>query len=320
MIKKVTAFTEGCEEITEELTRSAGIIVTKITPLLAPVASGLCTLFAFYDGGGRMLTGKVSNPYTISFWAGMVLFIVVEGINFAATFTRDRGEKLKGTHEHELSFLKLDSLVVWCFVLTLATVAMLETAPGLAAWYYGEITGSDLGFRIGILILPFFSKMGANIFSVSMLLDSLEGTSALRRQRRLQGKREEAELEIELDKKRKRADMELKQLEAEFLQKLEIERSKAESKIIQKSVKPDVAKDVAGSVASDKDTPVQHDSATSRRNALLDMLQQFGDIGPSSFGEKLNVDRTTIHRDFKAMEKDGLVHLNGNGWTPGRKT
>jgi hypothetical protein len=114
MIEKVTAITEGCEEITEELTRSAGIIVTKITPLLAPVASGLCTLFAFYDGGGRMLTGKVSNPYFVSALVGLVLFVVVEGINFAATFTRDRGETLKSTHAQQLEFLNLDNLVKWC--------------------------------------------------------------------------------------------------------------------------------------------------------------------------------------------------------------
>jgi len=130
-------------------------------------------------------------------------------------------------------------------------------------------------------------------------------------------------LDAELREQRLRMELEIERLKAQ--NQLEIERRKAEAELqaklmkveskLQKSVAPDVAKDVA----RNENTPVQQASATSRRNALLDMLQQLGDIGPVSFGEKLNVDRTTIHRDFKAMEKTGLVHLNGNGWTPGGK-
>lgn len=312
MIEKVTAFTEGCEEITEELTRSAGIIVTKITPLLAPVASGLCTLFAFYDGGGRMLTGKVSNPYLVSFLVGLVLFVVVEGINFAATFTRDRGETLKSTHAQQLEFLNLDRLVTWCFVLTLATVAMLETIPGLAAWYYGEIAGSDLGFRIGILILPFFSKMGANIFSVSMLLDALEGTSAARRQRRLQDKLEAAELEIEIDTRRKEAASKLAQQEAEHKQRLEIERLKAEAKLTPKSVKQSVQQEDAETVQyTGLDAKVNTNLASTeqRLNAIIDTLLNTGWHGVKPLADTLKVSRTTIYKDLDTLAARGLLRI-----------
>jgi len=308
MIEKVTAFTEGCEEITEELTRSAGIIVTKITPLLAPVASGLCTLFAFYDGGGRMLTGKVSNPYLVSFLVGVVLFVVVEGINFAATFNRDRGEKLKGTHANQLAFLNLNSLVGWCFVLTLATVAMLETIPGLAAWYYGEITGSDLGFRIGILILPFFSKMGANIFSVSMLLDALEGTSAARRQRRIQEKLDAAKLEIDIETQRNEAAMKLAQQEAEHKQRLEIERMKAEAKLAPKSVKQSVQRDEPESVQSGV-VNTNLASTEQRLNTLIDTLLNTGWHGVKPLADALKVSRTTVYKDLDTLVARGLLRI-----------
>jgi len=308
MIEKVTAFTEGCEEITEELTRSAGIIVTKITPLLAPVASGLCTLFAFYDGGGRMLTGKVSNPYLVSFLVGVVLFVVVEGINFAATFNRNRGEKLKGTHANQLAFLNLNSLVGWCFVLTLATVAMLETIPGLAAWYYGEITGSDLGFRIGILILPFFSKMGANIFSVSMLLDALEGTSAARRQRRIQEKLDAAKLEIDIETQRNEAAMKLAQQEAEHKQRLEIERMKAEAKLAPKSVKQSVQRDEPESVQSGV-VNTNLASTEQRLNTLIDTLLNTGWHGVKPLADALKVSRTTVYKDLDTLVARGLLRI-----------
>lgn len=308
MIEKVTAFTEGCEEITEELTRSAGIIVTKITPLLAPVASGLCTLFAFYDGGGRMLTGKVSNPYFVSALVGLVLFVVVEGINFAATFTRDRGETLKSTHAQQLEFLNLDRLVTWCFVLTLATVAMLETIPGLAAWYYGEIAGSDLGFRIGILILPFFSKMGANIFSVSMLLDALEGTSSARRQRRIQEKLDAAKLEIDIETQRNEAAMKLAQQEAEHKQRLEIERMKAEAKLAPKSVKQSVQRDEPESAQSGV-VNTNLASTEQRLNTLIDTLLNTGWHGAKALADVLKVSRTTIYKDLDTLVARGLLRI-----------
>lgn len=308
MIEKVTAFTEGCEEVTEELTRSAGMIVTKITPLLAPVASGLCILFAFYDGGGRMLTGKVNNPYLVSFLAGLILFVVVEGINFAATFTRDRGEKLKGTHANELAFLNLNSLVKWCFILTVATVAMLETIPGATAWYYGEITGGDLGFRVGILILPFFSKMGANIFSVSMLLDSLEGTTTARRNRRLQDKREAAELEIEIAAKRKETELRLAQQEAEYKQRLEIERQKAEAKITSKSVKRETPETVQYTGLDTKlDTNLV--STEQRLNNMIDTLLNTGWHGATALAKTLKVSRTTVYADLDTLSVRGLLRI-----------
>lgn len=308
MIEKVTKITEGCEEVTEELTRSAGMIVTKITPLLAPVASGLCTLFAFYDGGGRMLEGKVTHPYLWSLAAGLILFVVVEGINFAATFTRDRGENLKGAHSKELTFLNLDSLVKWCFILTLATVAMLETIPGLVAWHYGEIAGGDLGFRIGILILPFFSKMGANIFSASMVLDALEGTSAARRQRRIQDKLEAAKLEIEIDTQRKEAAIKLAQQEAENKQRLEIERLKAEAKLAPKSVKPSVQRDEPESVQSGV-VNTNLVSTEQRLNNIVDTLLNTGWHGVKPLADAIGVSRTTIYKDLDVLVARGLLRI-----------
>ena len=305
MIEKVTAFTEGCEEITEELTRSAGMIVTKITPLLAPVASGLCTLFAFYDGGGRMLTGKVNNPYVISFFAGLILFVVIEGINFAATFTRDRSKALTAT---TAQFMNLDKLVSQCFWLTVGAIAMLETIPGIASWYYGEITGGDLGFRIGILILPFFSKMGANIFSASMVLDAIEGTSAARRQRRLQEKREAAELEIEIEAKRKEAAIKLAQQEAEHKQKLDIERQKAEAKIAPKSTSKSVKLNEPESVQSG----VLNSNLVSteqRLNNLIDTLLNTGWHGATALAKALKVSRTTVYADLDTLSVRGLLRI-----------
>lgn len=80
------------------------------------------------------------------------------------------------------------------------------------------------------------------------------------------------------------------------------------------SVAPTVAESTARNVARPATTPATPDDATDRRNKLHSLLQQHGDVGNTTFGNMLQVDRTTVYRDFKAMEKAGIVHKNGNGW------
>ena len=132
------------------------------------------------------------------------------------------------------------------------------------------------------------------------------------RQARIKEAHEQALFELELERKR-----------LEMQAKLEAERLKLEAKLQQKNVAKSVANDDSGNVARNTNTPDSNSNkpsaATLRRNELLRLLQQHGDIGDTAFGEKLNADRTTIYRDLKAMEKDGLVHVNGNGWTVGAK-
>lgn len=80
------------------------------------------------------------------------------------------------------------------------------------------------------------------------------------------------------------------------------------------SVAQPVAESVARNVAKPENTPATSEDATVRRNRLLSLLQQHGDVGNTEFGNMLQVDRTTVYRDLKALEKAGVVHKNGNGW------
>lgn len=153
-------------------------------------------------------------------------------------------------------------------------------------------------------------------------------TAELERQRQ----QAEAERQAEFERRKKEIELqnyaaqlaqeaELKRMEAEA--KIEAERLKLEAKLQQKNVAKSVANGKSETVARNTNTPESNSkkpsAATLRRNELLKLLQQHGDIGDTAFGEKLNADRTTIYRDLKAMEKAGLVHVNGNGWTVGAK-
>lgn len=51
-----------------------------------------------------------------------------------------------------------------------------------------------------------------------------------------------------------------------------------------------------------------------RRQELLGILRQDGDVGATLFAKRLNTSRTTIYSDLDALRDAGLVHKNGNGW------
>lgn len=56
------------------------------------------------------------------------------------------------------------------------------------------------------------------------------------------------------------------------------------------------------------------DGITERRQRLLNILSQEGDIGPTAFAQRLNVARNTVYNDLSALAEQGTVHKNGNGW------
>ncbi len=89
MIDKVQRFCETAEDVTDELTSAAGSIVTKATPLLAPLASGATVLFSVYDGVGRMIDGMIGHPYAVSFAVGFVLAMVNPSHSYAAMSAAD---------------------------------------------------------------------------------------------------------------------------------------------------------------------------------------------------------------------------------------
>lgn len=180
-VQRVEGLTAALEQITDEVAEALGSIITKTTPLLAPVASGLTVLFAFYDGGGRMFAGTVKSPYLISFAIGFLLMLTIEGIQFSAIYNRDRANEVRRKNPNALIDIDPDSIVNLCLFLTLGVVFLLESLPGVVSWWFDEMPTRDMIFRVGLLILPIFSRAGARIFSLAAILDTFENTRESRR-------------------------------------------------------------------------------------------------------------------------------------------
>lgn len=305
MIDWITRHTEEAEEVVDVLTNSIGVIITKSTPLLAPLASGFTVLFAFYDGGGRIMKGTVEYPYAWSFGIGFILMIALEGINFSTTFNRDRAARLKEIHVKELGNVKADALVSYAFWLTVALIFGLETLPGGVGFYQGTVTGSDLAFKCGLLLLPFFSKIGARVFSLSLILDNLEGLQEARRNRRQQVKRQEAEFTLEMEIMRQEAALKLAQTEAGNKQRLEIERLKVEAKLQNKSVN---RHDSEG-----KSDSLNHESKENSESRIIDYYRNNPLSSQRKTAGDLDLSQSKVNRILSDLESRKVIHRNGNG-------
>lgn len=325
MIEFVTKFCEAAEDITDELTEAAGSIVTKATPLLAPLASGATVLFACYDGIGRMIANLITYPYAVSFMVGLVLSAAIEGVNFASQHARDRTERLKASQGVALDYVKAGSLVTQSFWLTIAVILFLESIPGAVAWYNGELGASDMAFRFGLLVLPFFSRIGARIFSISTILDAIEGTQESRRAQRLQAQREKVAFDLEIETMRKKAALDVAQMEATTQRRIErggmrvvqnrdkklnsvsAQNHETEPKLnsVSQTEQPTILNPI------EKMNEAKQRKIEARHNAMLDIIRR-EELGVGDLAGRLGVSDNTIRKDLKALQDAGhSMSVNG---------
>lgn len=181
---------------------------------------------------------------------------------------------------------------IFYVVLNILLVIVLKARPDLAAWGTGLL--STLSVVAGV--------------STVMRVWQSQRTSEIRRERRQQEQEQRDARRHDEERRHQEFSLELELKRAEAAQRLELEREKAVAKLSQ-SVARSVAKPVAETVVQQTNTL----DATARQGELLQLLQRYGDIGDTAFGRQLNVDRTTVYRDFKALEKNGLIYKNGHG-------
>lgn len=321
VVEAVAGFTETLEDITEELTNATGAIVTKATPLLAPLASGATVLFSVYDGVGRMIDGMIGNPYAASFAVGFVLASAIEGINFASQHARDRAERLKAKGQG-VDYINAGSLVTQSFLLTLAVILFLESIPGVVAWWNGGLGTSDMAFRCGLLVLPFFSRIGARIFSVSAILDAIEGSQETRRVKRQQAKREAVAFQLELAAIEKKAQLEIAQMEATAQRKIDAKlngkRSDYRSKTVQIGDLNGQSADLNDDLNANLNSNLQKVNASRKQERedgkarMIEIYKANPDASLSEVGTALGgKSKGTVSNWLQELKTEGKVSVNG---------
>ena len=272
-----------------------------------------------------MIANLITYPYFTSFLVGLVLSMAIEGVNFASQHARDRAERLKATQGQALDYVNAGSLVTQSFWLTIAVIMFLESIPGAVAWYNGELSASDMAFRFGLLVLPFFSRIGARIFSVSTILDAIEGTQQSRRAKRLQAQREKAAFDAEMKILTRKAELEVAQLEAMAQRKIErggfrpvqnrdtkLNSVSAQNHETEQKLHAELEPEQPTILNPiDKMNEAKQRKIELRRNTLLDIIRQ-QELGISDLAAKMDVSANTIRKDLEALQSAGhSMSVNG---------
>lgn len=233
-------------------------------------------------------------------WSNYLIAYVIEALGLTTIMNTMEGWQhwqRERTRAHGWVLGIAGATALFYVVLNILLVIVLKVHPGLAPWGTGLL--STLSVVAGI--------------STVMRVWQSQRASEIRRELRQQEQERREARQMETDRRQQEFTLELELKRAEHEQRLEIERQKVAAKL-SKSVAKTVAIPVAETPIGNTNTPAISENATQRRNVLLNLLQQHGDVGDTEFGRKLGVDRTTVYRDFQALAKNRLVHKNGHGW------
>jgi len=196
--------------------------------------------------------------------------------------------------------------------------------PPAPTWIAGVMFVLYMAATIGLSVLADINtdlaKWLPAIFPVMAMAGTV--TMALGRQHELRLTRNQSviadRLRIEAERK---SEAERLRLEA----KADAERKEAERKADRearrlerqtKAAKPSNDKQFDALSDTDRDAALQsrQTKIDARRQQLLTLLQEKGDMGDTAFGDVFGVTRQTIDSDFKALRDQGIVKKNGHGW------
>jgi hypothetical protein len=295
--------------------RNAGLIVgthtsivgqtlSDIAPLMTQAVSALTVGYATYEGVQK----HFDAPWWLSIVVGVIAAIAVEAVGFVAVSERDKAQSHNQRTPDEslhMDLRKANGYVVGSFLVTVAIVATFESVPSLIRLWNGQAALGEVLFRCGLLVFPFLSRLGSNLFafrSVREQVDHSEGDVELR------------DLELSLRKEEMRAKYAAKV--AKFTPKPTMPQ-------VVNFTQPSSGRPVKfDSADSESFTPEESQDITApkvlkRRATLLDILgemdgQESDALNKSDLARRLNVSRPTLLSDIEALKDSGKLSLNGH--------
>lgn len=157
--------------------------LSKITPLMTQATSALTVGYAAYEGVNMFFNAH----WAIAVLVGLVAGIATEGIGFIAVDERDKAEahnRRTSDETQKIDMTKANAYVAGSFAITFLIVAAFESIPSVIRFWNDDATLAEMLFRCGLLVFPFLSRLGANLFafrSVRESVDTLSDDQELRR-------------------------------------------------------------------------------------------------------------------------------------------
>lgn len=273
-----------------------GQTLSDIAPVMTQAVSALTVGYATFEG----VQHYFGTHWLLSIFVGLIAAIAVEAVGFVAVDERDKAEahnRRTPDKTQHVDTTKAQIYVASSFVVTIALVATFESVPAVVRWWGNEAALGEMLFRVGLLVFPFLSRLGANLFAFRSVREGVDHSAA---------------------------DLELRDLELS-LRKDEM-RAKYAAKVarfdVKRGVKPSEAQAVNSSGETVKFTPDFTPDFTGkgedRRGTLRKILADEFDgketdaLNKSELARRLDCSRPTLNSDLAALIEGGELSMNGH--------
>lgn len=153
-----------------------GAWLIKSTPFVAQGASALTVGYAVYEGVSHWF----SAHWVIAIALGLIVAWATEGVGFFAVSERDKTEahnRRTSDPAKKLDEVKGNTYVNNSFWYVLIIVATFESVPSVINFaFVGTATLGEMLFRCGLLVFPFLSRLGAQLFAYRAVREAVDTT------------------------------------------------------------------------------------------------------------------------------------------------
>lgn len=263
-----------------------GMGLSKITPLMTQATSALCVGYASYEGVNTYFDAH----WSIAVLVGLVAGIATEGIGFIAVDERDKAEahnRRTTDKAQHVSMAKGNAYVAGSFLITMAIVAAFESVPALIRYYDGSAILAEVLFRCGLLVFPFLSRLGANLFAFRAVRESVDTLSD---------------------------DQELRRLKLSLAKQELIAKSAARvEKVGAKSIAKPAEEMATQSATSQKVKPVSRPIGYDEQMAMLTIYQSEPTLSDEKMAVRIGKSKKTIQDLLADLAAKEVVHIQKGG-------
>jgi len=154
-----------------------GQTLSDIAPVMTQAVSALTVGYATFEG----VQHYFGTHWLLSIFVGLIAAIAVEAVGFVAVDERDKAEahnRRTPDKTQHVDTTKAQIYVASSFVVTIALVATFESVPAVVRWWGNEAALGEMLFRVGLLVFPFLSRLGANLFAFRSVREGVDHSAA----------------------------------------------------------------------------------------------------------------------------------------------
>lgn len=154
-----------------------GQTLSDIAPVMTQAVSALTVGYATFEG----VQHYFGTHWILSIFIGIIAAIAVEAVGFVAVDERDKAEahnRRTPDKTQHVDTTKAQIYVASSFVVTIALVATFESAPAVVRWWGNEASLGEMLFRVGLLVFPFLSRLGSNLFAFRSVREGVDHSTA----------------------------------------------------------------------------------------------------------------------------------------------